>query len=216
MSLRFMAGAMGVPFLPTRSGMGTDLINQWGFSKALRRREAKLPEKKLAVLENPFEPWGDTTRVVVVPAITPDVTIVHVQQADAQGNLRIQGLPFTDVEQIKAARCVIATCEELVDTDALRQAPDQNQIPFFCVDAVVPMPFGAYPTACFRYYDYDPVFLNEYRRTAQNDALHQAYVAYEIKGVADHQEFLNRIGEKRLKAIMADPRTGYASGLDRR
>ena len=216
MSLRFMAGAMGIPFLPSRSGIGTDLVDRWGFSEDVRGRNPKLPDKKLDIIPNPFGTWQDATQVVVVPAINPDVTIVHVQQADAQGNLRIQGLPFADVEQIKAAKHVIATCEKLVATEVLRQAPDQNQIPFFCVDAVVPVKFGAYPTACYHYYDYDPVFLNEYRRTAQDDTLYRAYLRDRIRSTADHQAFLKLIGETRLEAIKAEPRTGYARGLDRR
>ena len=215
MTLRFMAGAMGVPFLPTRSALGTDLIEQWGFSAAVRQKDSQIPDKKLAVISNPFGTWQDAGQVVVVPAINPDVTIIHVQQADAQGNLRIKGLPFTDVEQAKAAKHVIATCEELVEPDVLRRSPDQNQIPFFCVDAVVPVSFGAYPTACFGYYDYDPLFLHEYRRTAQDDTSHQAYVD-RIRTTDDHQTFLRRIGAARLKKIKANPRTGYASGLDRR
>ena len=216
MSLRFMAGAMGVPFLPTRSGLGADLVDRWGFSEALRKGNPKLPDKKLEILPNPFGTWQDATRLVAVPAINPDVTIIHVQQADAQGNLRIKGLPFADIEQAKAAQHVIATCEELVETKVLRQAPDQNQIPYFCVDAVVPIQFGAYPTACYHYYDYDPVFLNEYRQTAQDDTLYHEYLTDRIRSTQDHSAFLNLIGEKRLKAIQADPRTGYASDLDRR
>jgi len=215
MSLRFMAGAMGIPFLPTRSGMGTDLIDRWGFPTEVRRAVPKIPDKKLEIIPNPFGTWQDAAKVVVVPAINPDITIVHVQKADAQGTLRIKGLPFTDVEQVKAARHVIVTCEELVETSELRHSPDQNQIPYFCVDAVVPVAFGAYPTACFLHYDYDPVFLNKYRQTAQDDTLYQAYLANSIRSVDDHQAFLRQIGEERLNAIKADPRTGYASGLDR-
>jgi glutaconate CoA-transferase subunit A len=216
MSLRFMAGAMGVPFLPTRSGLGTNLIDRWGLPEAVRQDNPAIPDQKLIVIDNPFGTWQDTTRVVLVPAINPDVTIIHVQQADAHGNLRIQGLSFTDVEQAKAARHVIATCEEVVPTEVLRQAPDRNQIPFFCVDAVVALPFGAYPTACYRHYDYDPVFLHEYRQTAQDDTRYQAYLANSIRSLDDHQAFLRQIGETRLNKIKADPRAGYASGLDRR
>ena len=215
MSLRFMAGAMGVPFLPTRSALGTDLIDQWGIPAEIRRDNPKIPDKKLEVVPNPFGAWQAATQVVLVPAINPDVTIIHVQQADAQGNLRIRGLPFTDVEQAKAARFVIATCEEVVETSVLRHAPDQNQIPFFCVDAVVPIAFGAYPTACYRHYDYDPVFLYEYRHTAQDEDRYQAYLATTIRSVDNHQAFLRQVGEDRLKTIKADPRTGYAVNMKR-
>jgi glutaconate CoA-transferase subunit A len=216
MTLRFMAGSMGVPFLPTRSGLGTSIIDKWGFPAELRRTDPKMPNQKLVVMENPLDGWGDADRLVLVPAINPDVTILHVQKADAQGTVRIQGLTFADVEQAKAARRLIVTCEELVEVDALRAAPDQNQIPFFCVDAVVPVPLGAFPTACYRYYDYDPVYLNQYRQAAMDDERYRRYLEMFVYGVPDHHTLIERVGRGRLEAIKADPQTGYAVNLDRR
>jgi glutaconate CoA-transferase subunit A len=216
MTLRFMAGSMGVPFLPTRSGLGTSIIDKWGFPAELRKTDPKIPNQKLVVMENPLDGWGDADRVVLVPAINPDVTILHVQKTDAQGTVRIEGLTFADVEQAKAARHLIVTCEELVDVDDLRAAPDQNQIPFFCVDAVVPVPWGAFPTACYRHYDYDPVYLNQYRRAAMDDERYRTYLEMFVYGVPDHQTLIERVGPRRLEAIKADPRTGYAVNLDRR
>jgi len=216
MTLRFQAGAMGVPFLSTRSGLGSSIVHRWGFSETDREADDLLPDRKLSVIDNPFGDWGKTHKVVLVPAINPDITIIHAQKADSAGTTRIDGLTFADVEQAKAARHVIVTCEELVSTDELRENPDLNRIPFFCVDAVVHVPFGAYPTACYRYYDYDPSYLNDYRRMAQNDARHEDYLARYIHGVADHQRFLDMQGKKRLDKIRADERTGYAVGLNRR
>jgi glutaconate CoA-transferase subunit A len=216
MTLRFSAGAMGVPFLPVRSGMGTDIITHWGFDARMRRNDPQLPDQKLQVIENPFGRWGDASQLVLVPAITPDVTILHVQQADPSGNVRIAGLPFADVEQAKAARHVIITCEELVETELLRDRPEFNQLPFFCVDAVVPVPMGAYPTACYRYYDYDPVYLNSYRYQAQDDDRHRKYLQKYIGNVPDHAAFLAMQEQSQLDRIKADERTGYAVGLDRK
>jgi len=216
MTLRFLAGAMGLPFMPTRSSLGTDIIKKWGFSKPMRESDPKLPDKKLLVMDNPFHDWGNASHLVLVPAINPDVTIIHVQKADSQGTSRIEGLTFADVEQVKAARKVIITCEELVETNSLREKPDQNQVPFFCVDAVVPIPFGAYPTACFRHYDYDPVYLNDYRQAAQDETLFQNYLNEFVLGVDSQDELLNNVGKDRMDKIKADPRTGYAIGLDRR
>ncbi|MFZ0241852.1 MAG: CoA-transferase [Desulfobacterales bacterium] len=216
MTLRFAAGAMGVPFLPTRSGLGTSIIDEWGFPAELRANDPRLPNQKLIVMENPFDGWGDAVRLVLVPAINPDVTILHVQKADAQGTVRIEGLPFADIEQAKAARALIVTCEELVDTADLRCEPDRNQIPFFCVDAVVPVPWGAFPTACYRHYDYDPVYLNHYRRAAADDESYRSYLEAFVTGVADHRALIEKIGRRRLAAITADPETGYAVDLDRR
>lgn len=216
MTLRFMAGAMGIPFLPTRSSLGTDIIDKWGFPEAMREQDPKIPDRKLIVTDNPFDKTGAVPKVVLVPAINTDVTILHVQKADAQGTARINGLTFSDIEQAKSAERVILTCEEIVSADDLRAEPDQNQIPFFYVDAVVPVPFGAFPTSCHRYYDYDPVYLNEYLKSAQDDTLFNAYLDKHVYGVRDHQDFLKIIGPERINRIQADPRRGYAVGLDRR
>jgi glutaconate CoA-transferase, subunit A len=216
MTLRFLAGAMGIPFMPTRSSLGTSIVDKWGFTGPMRESDPKLPDKKLIVTDNPFGAWGDASQLVLVPAINPDVTLIHVQKADRQGTCRIEGLTFADVEQVKAARKVIITCEELVETVRLRENPDQNQIPFFCVDAVVHIPFGAYPTACFRHYDYDPIYLNDYREAAQDETRFQAYLNDFVLGVKNHDDLLDRVGRNRMEKIKADPRTGYAVGLDRR
>jgi glutaconate CoA-transferase subunit A len=216
MALRFMAGAMGIPFMPTRSALGSDIINKWGFSKAERRKRQRLPNRKLVVIDNPFDDWLEADQLVLVPALTPDVTIVHVQKADCFGTARIEGLPFVDVEQIKAARTVILTCDELVEADSLRENPDLNQIPFFCVDAVIQIPYGAYPTACYRYYDYDPIYLNDYRKAAADEKSYQTYLEQFVYGIPNHAGLTAKIGESRLEKIRADARTGYASGLDRR
>ena len=216
MTLRFMAGAMGVPFLPTRSSLGSDIVNRWGFSEADRRVEPRVPDSKLVVMDNPFAGWCDTERVVLVPAVNPDVTIIHVQAADRQGTARINGLPFADVEQAKAARHLIVTCETVVDDDLLRGAPERNQIPFFCVDAVVHAPMGAWPTACYRHYDYDPTRLYQYRNAALDDDRYQAYLEEEIFSSKSHEEMMARVDSRQLEKIKADQRTGYAVGLDRR
>jgi glutaconate CoA-transferase subunit A len=170
----------------------------------------------LVIQDNPFDGWCDTEKVVLVPAINPDVTIIHLQAADRQGTGRITGLPFADVEQAKAARRLIVTCETLVEDDRLRDAPEHNQIPFFCVDAVVHLPMGAWPTACYHHYDYDPARLHDYRRAALDDARYATYVEQEILATATHEEMMARVDAGQLERIRADERTGYAVGLDRR
>jgi len=215
MTLRFMAGAMGVPFLPTRSGLGTDILEKWGFSQQQRRLDPALPNRKLAVIDNPFGDWGQAAKLVLVPAINPEVTIIHVQEADRHGNARIRGLSFADVEQAKAARHLIITCERLVDEEYLRREPERNQISFLHTDAVIPVPWGAYPTACYGNYDYDPVYLNTYREAARNDRTYHDYLEKNIYTVADHFSFLARQDRARLQGLVADPETGYARGLQR-
>jgi glutaconate CoA-transferase, subunit A len=216
MSLRFHAGAMGVPFITTLSGFGTDIVEKWGFSREMRANDPKLPNKKLEIIENPFGNWGDASKVLLVPAINPDVTIIHVQKADKNGTCRIEGLNFADVDQVKAAKNVIITCEEIVDTDQLRERPEHNAIPFIHVDAIVQVPFGAYPSACHNYYDYDPMYLRQLSHFAKDDKLYKEYLAKFVYGVKDHQGLLHLVGNGQLENITADKITGYATGLDRR
>jgi glutaconate CoA-transferase, subunit A len=216
MALRFLAGALGVPFLPTQSGLGTDLIQKWGFSPASRQSDPKIPNDKLLVIDNPFEGWMGKPKLVLVPAIQTDVTIVHVHQADQTGTARIRGLTFADIEQIKSAKHVILTCEEIVPLEMLRENSDLNQIPPFYVDAVVHMPLGAYPTACFGYYDYDPVYLKNYAENAANDERFDQYLKTFIYGIPRHADFVKIAAEERLDQIKADARTGYALNLNRK
>jgi glutaconate CoA-transferase subunit A len=215
MTLRFLAGAMGVPFLPVRSGMGTDIVERWGFDADMRCGDARLPNHKLVVLDNPFAD-GTPEPLVLVPAINPDVTVIHAQQADTQGTVRVAGLTFADVEQVRAARHVIVTCEELVEPEVLRAEPDRNQIPFFVVDAVVHVPFGAHPTACYGFYDYDARHLHEYRAAAADEAAFSTYLEKYVSGVDGHAEYLETIGAEALECIRAVPPFGYAPELARR
>ncbi len=216
MTLRFLAGAMGLPFMPIRSLLGTDVVKKWGFDEEFRARNPRIPEKKMAVVENPFARNGTDEKVVLVPAINPDVTLIHAQQVDRQGTVRIKGLTYTDIEQAKAAKYLIVSCEQLVETEVIREDPDHNQIPFFMVDAIVIAPYGAHPTACYGYYDYDPFHFNLYKEMAPDDGTFRQYLDEYVIGVGSHREYLQKIGKDRLSEIKADPKLGYRPGLDRR
>ena len=209
MVLRFLAGAMGVPFLPLKGVLETDVINKWGFDETFRRETPGISNKKLAVIDNPFAEPGTPEKLIAVPAIQPDVTLLHVQKADAEGTCRIEGLTFADVEQAKAAKRLIVSCEELVSRDEMRNDPDLNQIPFFIVDAVVPLPTGAHPTACNGYYDYDDAHLLFYGKEAETDQGFQKYLDKFVLGVSSHEKYLDLIGKDRLHALKADPALGY-------
>src|SRR5579864_5475618 len=137
MGLRFRAGAMGVTFLPMRSMMGSDVL-------------ARLPEVRQ--IDCPFT--GE--KLVLVPALNPDVALIHVQRCDAYGNAQIDGLPFMDLDLALAANRVILTTERIVSNDQIRRRPDHTKIPFFAVDAVVEVPFGCAPHECFGLYE--PMF----------------------------------------------------------
>ena len=178
--------------------------------------DKRLPEKKLEVIDNPFGAWTGASKIVLVPAINPDVTIIHVQKADRYGTCRIEGLNFSDIDQAKAARHVIVTCEEIVSSEELKKKPEYNQIPFIHVSAVVHVPYGAYPSSCYNYYDYDPNYLKQHATFAKDDKLYSEYLDKFIYETADHQDLLNLVGREQLEMISADATTGYATALDRR
>jgi glutaconate CoA-transferase subunit A len=182
----------------------------------MRAKDPKIPDKKAVIYDNPFGSWAGASKVVLLPAINPDVTIIHVQKADKYGTCRIEGLNFADIDQAKSAKHVIVTCEEIVDSAVLREKPEYNQIPFIHVSAVVHVPYGAYPSACYNYYDYDPIYLKQLSNFAKDDKLYKEYLETFVYAVKDHQGLLNLVGEEHLEMIGADERTGYATDLDRR
>jgi glutaconate CoA-transferase, subunit A len=177
MGLRFRAGAMGVPFLPMRSMLGSDVL-------------AQLPDTR--VIECPFT--GE--KLVLVPALNPDFALIHVQRCDAYGNAQIDGLPFMDLDLALAANRVILTTERIVSNDQLRRRPDQTKIPFLAVDAVVEVPFGCAPHEC--YGAYEPLFdhLNHYAAALKPDAEQgiRDYLARYFYEPASWTEYLDRIG----------------------
>ncbi len=214
MGLRFLAGALNLPFMPCRSGLESDLLAKWGFSPELRQREGKLARHKAVVTENPFGDTGE--RVVLLPALTPDVALIHAQYVGDDGTVRIKGLTFLDLEQARAASRVIVSCEEIVPAAYLRQDPDQNSLPHFLIDAVVRAPYGAHPTACHYFYDYDPRHLNMYRREAGEDESFRGYLKRWVFDAPDQESYLAQVGTSDLIRIRANSQAGYAPGLDRR
>lgn len=209
---RFAAGGMGIPFIPTHTMLGSDMLKEEGFS-AETRKDPKIASKKLVLMDCPFT----GRKVALLPAIQPEVTIIHAQVVDAQGTVRIYGQNFGDEQQAKAADKVIVTCEEIVKLEELREYPEHNSIPFFRVNAIVKVPYGAHPYACYRYYDYDPEFLHMYHDKARDDAAFKEILDKYVYGVKDWNEYLEKIGgEERLKKLAADKKLGYAPKLKRR
>jgi glutaconate CoA-transferase, subunit A len=213
MSLRFLAGALSMPFIPTKSGLGTDLINLEGFSPEIRK-ERKVARKKYVVTDNPFSDEED--KIVLLPALNPDVALIHVQYVGEDGTVRIKGLTFADIEQAKAADIVIVTCEEIVPTSFIRFDPDQNSLPAFFVDAIVPIRYGAHPTGCFSFYDSDPKHLNLYKKIAGDDVLFKEYLDEWVYSVSTHEDYLEKVGARQILEIKANSIVGYAQGLNRK
>jgi glutaconate CoA-transferase, subunit A len=213
MSLRFLGGAMGLPFMVTKSGLETDLVKIDGFSKDDRGKR-KIAKKKLEIARNPFGGANDT--VVLLPSLNPDVSIIHAQYVGEDGTVRIRGLTFADLEQAKSASRVIVTCEEILSRSEIRKDPDQNSLPPFLIDAVVKAPIAAHPTACHHFYDYDPTHLRMYADMARDDGKFQRYLKEWVYDIPDQVTYIEKVGLRRLAEIKADPSLGYAPGLNRK
>src|ERR1051325_6120168 len=125
MAVRLKAAAMGLPFLPTRSMLGTDT-----FRKSAARE-----------IVCPFSGM----KLLALPALYPDSAAIHVHEADRFGNCRFTGTSVADIDLARAAKRLIITCERLVPHDEMRRDPHRTLIPFLCVDAVCEVPFGSYP-----------------------------------------------------------------------
>jgi len=191
LAARMLAGARGVPFMPLRTMLGTDTLRHSG----------------ARVVEDPFT--GDS--VCLVPALNPDVFLVHVHQADVFGNARIFGTNLFALEAALAARKVIVSTEEIVDPLEFRQDPARTTIPYFLVDVVVHLPFGAYPAGVQARYELDLEHIDKLNAIQAEEQM-AAYLAEYVYGVQDHAEFLDRkVGWKKLQELVrrATIREGY-------
>lgn len=181
MGMRMRAGAMGVPFLPMRSMLGSDVLRQ--------RPEAK-------EIDCPFT--GE--KLLLVPALNPDVAIIHVQRCDAYGNAQIDGLPFMDIDLAMAANRVILTTERIVSNNQIRRAPDQTRIPFFTVDAVVEVPYGCAPHECSGVYE--PLFshMDYYTGLVNGDPVKgmREYLDKYVYGPKSWTDYLGLLGLEEL------------------
>ncbi len=180
LGLRFRAGAMGVPFLPTVTMLGSDLMGVGG---------AK-------TMTCPFT--GET--LCLVPALFPDVAVLHVHRADRFGNCQIDGYPHMDADVAGAARTVLVTAERIVDEDEICRHPDRTTIPGFVVDAVVEAPWGAFPHECYGLYEADFNFFDEYAGAiaARGTGVVAEYLARYVHEPAAFADYLRLFGEEAL------------------
>ena len=214
MVARFTAGAMGIPFMPVRSLLGSDVVRKETLTPDERSADPRTAAKKAHVMASPFNP---ADRVVLVPAIHTEFAVLHVQKATAGGTVRIEGQSYADIQQALCADTVIVTAEDIVDEDDLRRTPELNPIPFFVVKHVCHVPYGAHPYAVYNYYDYDPVQLKEYHESARDDAAYRAYLDKYVYGIRDHRAYLEAVGGPgRMRELKASPGYGYSPDLKRR
>jgi glutaconate CoA-transferase subunit A len=182
LALRYTAAAMGVPFLPTHSLLGTDTLTH----SAAR------------IITCPFT--GET--LVAVPALYPDVAAIHVHEADRFGNCRLRGPSVADVDLARAARRLIITCERLIPDEEIRRHPHLTTIPFFCVDAVCEVPFGSYPGNMPEEYFSDEEHLKLWLEVERDVDAFRQFLEDHIYGTRDFTEYLERCGGlRRLQAL---------------
>ena len=190
-ALALQAASMGVPFLPTRTALGSDVADGNEF---------------FTRIENPFDqrPTTDDPRpdkLHAVKALTPDVTIVHVQRADEQGNAHCWGNFGVMIEGVRAAKKVIVVAEEVVAPEVIASDPNRTVIPGFLVSAVVECPMGAHPSPVQGYYKRDDAFFRQYHEQTKTKADFDAWAARWVNGVADRAGYVTQLGECRVKDL---------------
>jgi glutaconate CoA-transferase subunit A len=179
---RYTAGASNLPFFPLRSYFESDLPKANPLIRPIR------------------SPFGDET-VYAVPPLKPDVTVVHAQRADAEGNTQMWGLLGCQKEAAFAAERVIVVVEELVSEDVIRADPNRTVIPGLIVDAVVVEPWGAHPSYVQGSYDRDNHFYRDWDAISREAATTQAWLDEWVYGVAGRAEYVEKLGAERLAGL---------------
>ena len=196
MVTRFLGGEMGLPFMPIMSLLGSDILAQKSVSTG----------KKYEITDNP---WNPGEKVVLLPSLNPDVSVIHAQKADETGNLVIDGFLAHEPEMIRASKAVIVSCEEVVSPDEIRRYPERTTIPYVYVSAVVHQPWGAYPTSVYRCYAHDGEHMREYQKAAREGGpAFDAYMEKYIFSSSGFDEYLEKAGGlkkyHRLRQEMAE------------
>src|SRR4051812_20791269 len=186
MVCRYTAGAMNLPFFPLRSYEGTDLPKANPLIRPIR------------------SPYSDE-QLYAVPALKPDVAIIHAQRADAAGDTQVWGLLGCQKEAAFAAERVIVVVEELVDESVIRADPNRTILPGLVVDAVVVEPFGAHPSYAQGYYDRDNAFYLEWDQISRDAAALDGWLDEWVFGLADRAEYIAKMGEQRLAGLKPAP-----------
>jgi hypothetical protein len=181
---RFKAAAMGVPFLPIRSMLGTDTF---------KHSAAKM-------VEDPFT----GKPVCLVPALALDIGLIHVHKADKFGNCRVEGISGFVHEMSRASKKLIVSAEEIVSTDEIRKYPEQTVIPYYLVDAVVEAKYGSHPgEMCYRYWR-DGEHLQAFLKDSADVGKTKTYLDKWVYGVKNHAEYVDLVGMDRLRQLESE------------
>jgi glutaconate CoA-transferase, subunit A len=194
---RYLAGALGLSFIPIKSLFASEI---------LERLETGSGASDVKRLECPFT--GE--EYVLLRALTPDVSFIHVQIADREGNCQINGARWGNEEQAKAGRRLVVVAEELVPTEFIQRSPERTIIPGHRVEAIIHQPFGAMPTSVFGCYDYDADHLRLYVDHAKEPRRFQESLEKSVLCCRDHWEYLEKLGGlRRMEELRAEPILGY-------
>jgi glutaconate CoA-transferase subunit A len=195
-TFRYLAGSLGLPFMPIRSLRGSDLIKQ-------------IEARSGGDVSEVTDPFTDENWLVLKP-LRPDVSVVQVQTADEEGNAWILGPRWDNTEQVKASQRTIVIAEHIVSSDFIRQSPERTVIPGLFVSHVVELPFAAHPTSVYREYDYDAAQIELYVKATRTPESFKVFLDEYVYGVKDHWEYLDKVGGmRRLNSLRADPILGY-------
>ncbi len=184
---RLQAGAAGLPFMPMRQTGATDL------------------ERANPNIRRVTDPYSGE-EVIVVPALNPDVAIVHVQRADVHGNAHLWGIIGEQKEAAFAARRVILTAEEIVDEEVIRSDPNRTLIPGFIVSAVCHVPYACHPSYAQGYYDRDNAFYLQWDKLSESPQAVQEWLEEWVYGVRDRQEYWEKLGPEVHERLRVPPR----------
>ncbi len=196
-SLRFLAGSLGIPYIPAKTPLGTDVL-----ATLLKK------DRSIKIGSSPFS--GE--RVVMLQALQPEYAVIHAPMADERGNVIIEG-PAWDDELAKSAKKLLVTVDRLVSNEYVRQNPEKVVIPSVYTHTVIEVPYGAYPTSVYKAYDYDGEFLSRYAKINQNQETFDGFVKEYVTETKDHFAFLEKAGGLvRMMKIQADPVFGYHKG----
>jgi len=182
-ALALQAGAMGVPFLPTRTALGSDVAKGNHFFYQV------------------FSPFEPKESLHAVRALNPDVTIVHVQRADREGNAHCWGNFGVMIEGVRAAKRVIVVAEEIVEPEVIASDPNRTVIPAFLVNAVVECCYGAHPSPVQGYYKRDDAFFRQYHEQTRTKADSDAWLDHWVYSTSDRRAYMNQLGACRVEDL---------------
>ena len=211
-TIAYHGAALGLTYVPIKNMLGSDLCDKWGISEEERKKYPKIPAKKFIIADDPFNPGS---QLCLVPTPEIDVAVIHVQKACPDGTFRIEGAQFQDVDIAIAAKHTIISCEELITNEEMHRCPGENTDPGLCVDAVVHIPYGAHPSQCCGYYDYDSQFMRAYDKISRTQEDFDQFIQEYVADCPENGQYLDKIGASHLATLAVDQEHGYAVGLKR-